>query len=299
MHSSSIANALGAPPGTPRVSPTLMPLRNPISTWDTEYTWQRAANPLFSSSAVSTQPAIPVATGSNKAPVFLVRPGRPFNNEIATYPSHLRREQGPEGAPPYSYCVRLCHSATYSALALLPSCLSCRLVTLVRQDPRTPWGRGRPFPPAFAPAFKGTQSVAIAAANAGSGVTGKADRNNALTMDLAGAATARGAVARTDDAISPGSRPASARPATAASPRRPPIAFSRAPVVGTAESPLYAAGYPQRLRGDARQAGGGTPAMAMLSYHDGGRTRRFGSPQAWLTSYMAMNVEAHGTDAFK
>ena len=118
MHSSSIANALGAPPGTPRVSPTLMPLRNPISTWDTEYTWQRAANPLFSSSAVSTQPAIPVATGSNKAPVFLVRPGRPFNNEIATYPSHLRREQGPEGAPPYSYCVRLCHS---NLEALLPS----------------------------------------------------------------------------------------------------------------------------------------------------------------------------------
>jgi hypothetical protein len=245
-----------------------MPLRNPISTWDTEYTWQRAANPLFCAPAISTQPSlIPVATGSNKAPMFLLRPG-PFNNDCATYPGHQRREQGPEGAPPYSY-----------------------------RDPRTPWGRGRPFAPAFAPAFKEAQSVAIAAANAGSGATGKADRNNALTMDLTGAATARAARAG-DDAISPGSRPASARPATAA-PRRPPIALSRAPVVGTAESDLYAAGYPQRLRGDARQAGGGTPAMATLSYYENGRTRRFGSPQAWLTSHMAMNVEAHGADAFK
>lgn len=76
---------------------------------------------------------------------------------------------------------------------------------------------------------------------------------------------------------------------------------SPAPILtGMADTALYPAGYPIRLRGDARSAGGSVAAMATLSYHKPGSARRFGAdPRVWITSHMAMHVEAHGERAFR
>ena len=252
---------------------SMHPLRNPIHTWDQEYNWHRAFE------AKPEAPVLmPVAAGGNLAVKYVPRTAY-VPEECPAYPTHERRPQGPPDAimtpqPPFTY-----------------------------RAPRPAWGKGRPVSAHFTPAFAASQSLAVAASNAASGVRGKADINNASNTNLSGAATARARYSSNpiEQALfagmadSSGSGSLSARPLSA---RANSHSFTPLATAAAAASPLYAAGYPQRLRGGfVTGNGAGHPAMKAISYQT--RGRHFGKAETWITTSMEAAMSTHGANAFK
>ena len=116
-HSAATANRL-ADENSPRVPPTLHPLRNPICPWDAEYGYHRAYE-----TGQEPEVLVPAAV-SGHGLRFLLRPAasaRAFAEE-STYPTFERRFQGPPDQPK----------------AALPP--------FAYPEPQLPFGRGRPMP---------------------------------------------------------------------------------------------------------------------------------------------------------
>ena len=119
-HSAALSNRLvDRRPDSPRMPPTLTPLRNPVCPWDAEYGWHRA----FEARPEATI-MVPAACGANGLRFLL----RSSYQEESNYPSLTRRPQWSPAAseeeeepepqqPPYTYA-----------------------------QPRMPFGKGRPVP---------------------------------------------------------------------------------------------------------------------------------------------------------
>ena len=278
LHSSCIANRLDSAPSSPRMLMSMHPLRNPIHTWDQEYNWHRAFEPQ-----PEAQVLMPVAAGGNLAVKYVPRSVLHLgpqhighsSGECPAYPTHERRSQGPPDAimtpqPPFTY-----------------------------RAPRPAWGKGRPVSAQFTPAFGASQSLAVAASNAASGVRGKAGINNASNTNLSGAATARARFSGSSReqalfaGIADSTGGSGSLSARAHSHTLTPLATAAA-----AASPLYSAGYPQRLRGvPVTGNGAGHPPIKAISYHT--RGRHFGKAETWITTSMEAALSTHGANALK